>query len=187
MYLIELGWVAFACTWPLLRGVSSSQIRQGLGWHTGRGVFREMGAGIVGYVTGMPLMVAAVYTTALLSHLSGTTTTHPIVFEPRGSAGAIIGLYLTASVWAPIVEESMFRGALFNFLRGHHRWLFSAALSAFIFASLHPQGWTAIPVLGMIGFIFAGIREWRGTTLASATAHALNNATVTTLLILTLG
>jgi membrane protease YdiL (CAAX protease family) len=80
----------------------------------------------------------------------------------------------------------MFRGALFAHLRQGNGWLLSAALSAFIFAALHPQGWAAIPLLGAIGFVFAGIREWRGTALASMTAHALNNAAVTTLLIVAL-
>lgn len=187
VYLIDLLWVAFASCWPLLRGVSWPDLKRGLGWQRGRGVFREAGAGIAGYLAGMPLLAMATYATILLSKLGHEHAVHPIVFETGGGLAAIVGLYLMASVWAPIVEETMFRGALFHHLRRGHRWLFSAALSAFIFAALHPQGWTAIPVLGMIGFIFAGIREWRGTTLASATAHALNNAVATTLLILTLG
>jgi membrane protease YdiL (CAAX protease family) len=64
--------------------------------------------------------------------------------------------------------------------------LISGLISSLIFAAVHPQGWTAIPVLGAIGFVLASIREWRGTFIASATAHALNNAVVTTFVILAL-
>jgi hypothetical protein len=146
-----------------------------------------MGAGLVGYLAAMPVLAAAVGLTTLLGKLTGEKAVHPIVFGAGTGLKTILGLYLLASVWAPVVEETMFRGALFHHLRFRHRWLFSAALSALIFASLHPQGWTAIPILGGIGFAFAGIREWRGTAIASAAAHALNNAVATTLLILTLG
>ena len=186
-YLLELVWVAFACCWPLIRGVSWTDLRQGLGWTRGRGILREAGAGLLGYLASVPVLVAAVYVTFCLGKLSGERAVHPIVFGAGTGLTTILGLYLLASVWAPVVEETMFRGALFHHLRSRHRWIFSAALSALIFASLHPQGWTAIPVLGAIGFAFAGIREWRGTAVASAAAHALNNAVATTMLILTLG
>ena len=186
-YGVDLVWVGFACCWPVIRGISRVELRRGLGWTTGRGVFREMGAGLVGYLAAMPVLALAVMLTSLLGKLTGEKAVHPIVFGAGTGLKTILGLYLLASVWAPVVEETMFRGALFHHLRSGHRWLFSAALSALIFASLHPQGWTAIPILGGIGFVFAGIREWRGTAIASAAAHALNNAVATTLLILTLG
>jgi membrane protease YdiL (CAAX protease family) len=188
-YGAELLWVAFACMWPLLRGATWPQLRQGLGWHTGRGVFREATAGLGGYLAGMPLMALAIYCTTILVKISGERPVHPIVFGGgRGDRlAAIVGLYLLASVWAPIVEETMFRGALFHHLRARHRWLFAAVLSGVIFAALHPQGWAAIPVLAAIGIIFAGIRECRGSFVASATAHAFNNAVAVTLLILVLG
>jgi membrane protease YdiL (CAAX protease family) len=187
VYLIELAFVAFAACWPLFRGTSILQLREGLGWHSGRGVVREALAGLGAYIAGLPLMVAAIAVTVLLSKVAGEKPIHPIVFGAGGAGwGAIIGLYLLASVWAPVVEETMFRGALFNHLRAGHRWLFSGVISSLIFAALHPQGWTAIPVLATIGFIFAATREWRGTVIASGVAHALNNAVATTMLVLVL-
>jgi len=184
-YLIELAFVVFAACWPLLRGVRLNQLRQGLGWHMGRGVIREALAGIGAYLAGLPFMAAAIGVTALLSKYSGDKPIHPIVFGAGGaSAAAIVGLYVLAGVWAPIVEETMFRGALFTYLRCWHRWLASALISSLIFAALHPQGWTGIPVLATIGFIFACTREWRGTVIASATAHALNNGVAVTVLVL---
>ena len=186
-YALDLLWVAFACAWPMIRGVSWPELQQGFGWTAGRGMVREAGAGIVGYLAAVPLLGLAIALTSLLGKLTGERAVHPIVFGAGTGLKTILGLYLLASVWAPLVEETMFRGALFHHLRFRHRWIFAAALSALMFAALHPQGWTAIPVLGTIGFAFAGIREWRGTAIASAAAHALNNAVATTILILTLG
>jgi membrane protease YdiL (CAAX protease family) len=186
-YPIELAFIIFAACWPLLRGVKLEQLRVGLGWHTGRGVVREALAGVGAYFAGLPFMAAAIGVTVLLSKLSGEKPIHPIVFGAGGaSAAAIVGLYLLASVWAPVVEETMFRGALFTYMRAWHRWLLSALMSSLIFASLHPQGWTGIPVLATIGFIFAATREWRGTVIASGVAHALNNAVAVTMLVLVL-
>jgi membrane protease YdiL (CAAX protease family) len=44
-----------------------------------------------------------------------------------------------------------------------------------------------VPTLGAIGFCFATAREWRGSIIAPAVAHALNNGAVTVLLVLMLG
>ena len=80
----------------------------------------------------------------------------------------------------------MFRGALFHHLRRFSKgwsWLPSAALVALIFAAIHPQGWTAIPALGMLAVVFAGLREWRGSLIASMTGHFIQNFIAVTVLV----
>jgi membrane protease YdiL (CAAX protease family) len=91
-----------------------------------------------------------------------------------------------ACVWAPVVEETFFRGALFGYLRQHMPWAVSGVLAGLLFAIVHPQGLIAVPVLAAIGFNFSAIREWRGSIIASMSAHALNNGTIFLLLFLTL-
>jgi len=184
---VALVWVVAAAVWPLRRGVSWNDLRQGLGWHPGRGIFREMGCGIVGYIAGVPIVALGTIACLALMRWTGTISAHPFMFSNPQGLWPALQLYLLGSVWAPAVEETMFRGALFHHLRQRHRWLLSAALSALIFASVHPQGWPAIPVIGGIGFVLAGIREWRGTAVASAAAHAVNNGVMVTMLILLLG
>jgi membrane protease YdiL (CAAX protease family) len=184
--LFLLCWLPFAIAWPLMRGVNWSGLKGGLGWYTGQGLFREMGAGIVGYTAGLPIVVVAALATMMLTRISGTNPSHPFVLADTKQIWQVLELYVLGCVFAPLVEESLFRGTLFNHLRQWHGWLLSAVVSSFIFAALHPQGWVMIPVLGSIGFILAGIREWRGTFIASATAHSLNNAVVITLLVITL-
>jgi membrane protease YdiL (CAAX protease family) len=93
----------------------------------------------------------------------------------------VFGLYLLVSVFAPVMEETMFRGALFHHLRRRWGWAVSAPIVAFIFAVIHPQGWVAVPVLGSIALVLAALREWRGSLIAPMVAHACNNFIVLTL------
>jgi membrane protease YdiL (CAAX protease family) len=121
-----------------------------------------------------------------LSKLAGATPTHPIINYVNKGPLQVFLLYVVACVWAPISEETMFRGALFADLRARYSWLISAPIVGFVFAAVHPQGPTLIPALGGIGVAFCGLREWRGSLIASMTAHALNNGTVMTILVLTM-
>lgn len=169
--------------WPRIRGVSVESWRQGLGWHTGRGVFREIGLGLGGYIIGLPIVVLGGVITIILTAKTGAKASHPIVNESGGVAKAI-ELLLLACVYAPLVEETMFRGALFHRLRSRWSWLFSTAVVSILFAAMHPQGWAGVPALAAIAVVLAAIREWRGTILASAAAHALNNGFMMVILIL---
>jgi membrane protease YdiL (CAAX protease family) len=180
--LLTLLVVALPLAWPRMRGLSWAQTGQALGLYAPRGVFREIGAGLAGYVAGMPILAVGFAITWVLTTVTKITPTHPIVSEAGGGFWSIVLLLLLAAVWAPITEELMFRGALFGHLRQRFGWCISALVVALIFASLHPQGWVAIPVLAAIAVVLAGIREWRGSIIGSIAAHALNNAIVVALL-----
>ena len=143
-----------------------------------------MGCGIVGYLAGLPLVAIAFLITLALSRFAGATPSHPIVNELRRGWGTIALIFVLAAIWAPLMEETMFRGALFNHLRGRWNWVVSPLIVGLLFALVHPQGWTTIPVLGAIGAVLALIREWRGSLIGPMTAHALNNATVLSIALL---
>ena len=178
--------------WPVIRGEPWAAVKQNFGWHRGAGVLREMGAGIATYVTFIPALGGALLITGLLMKLAehfhwvGATPTHPITNFLTGSPGTLVLVYLLASVWAPLMEETMFRGALFHHLRGRHGWWVSSVVVSLIFAAIHPQGWTVIPPLATLAMMFCAMREWRSSLIASMTAHALNNGIVITLSVLLL-
>ena len=169
--------------WPLLCGTGWRDYRKSLGWYRGKGVFREAGAGIVGYIAGLPLMVLAIIVATILAKYTGQTPSHPAVLDLSHKP---LYLFLLACVYAPFVEETLFRGALYGYLRRSLPWAVSAIISSFIFAILHPQGWVAVPAIGVIGFNLSTIREWRGSAIASMTAHALNNGSLVLILIISL-
>jgi membrane protease YdiL (CAAX protease family) len=174
--------------WPLARGVPRAEWRAGLGLSRGAGVWREAGAGLVGYVAGVPVFAAGVFASVLLARVLGEPLSHPAIEGVgEGGAGARIHLLLAACVWAPLVEEAVFRGALLRHLRPRMGRVAAAALSGLVFAFVHPQGLAGIPALLAIGGWFAILREWRGTLIPSITAHAAHNLALMTLAILILG
>jgi membrane protease YdiL (CAAX protease family) len=194
-----------ALCWPRLRGLSWEQIGQNLGWNSGRGVWREVAAGLATYVMAIPLALAGLLIMLALMALSrglpgqaapgaspGGTPEHPIVpIVATGGFGLKLMILLLAAVLAPIVEETMFRGVLYRHLReltgrfgGAFSFLFSASLASLVFAALHPQGWLGIPPLMGIAIGLTVGREWRGSLIAPMVAHGLNNGLVMTLLVL---
>jgi membrane protease YdiL (CAAX protease family) len=172
-----------AIIWGLARGVSWREMRQALGWHSGKGFITEIPLGIAGYIAGIPIICIGFYITSYLMRFTSEMPSHPILGEPTDTPGRILALYLLASFGAPLIEETMFRGALLHHMRRRHGWLLSAAVVAVLFAAIHPQGWTTIPALASIALVLAAIREWRGSIIASVAAHALNNGIVMTLLL----
>jgi len=167
--------------WASLRGTSAEERRLAFGWHRGSGVLKEMAAGIGGYLAGLVIVACGILVTVFLIRVTGVRAASPIVQELGGGPWRLAGLYALACVFAPVMEETMFRGALFHHLRQRWGWAFSAVLVSAIFAMLHPQGWVAIPALGSIAIVLAALREWRGSLIAPMTAHACSNFLVLTL------
>jgi membrane protease YdiL (CAAX protease family) len=173
--------------WPAWRGVKWSDVRRGLGLHTGKGVLWEAGAGVLGYVAGLPVFVTGVLLTGLLTRIGDAAPSHPLQFEVGKSWLTNLHLYLLACAWAPLTEELMFRGSLFHHLRRRWNWVISAGVVSLIFAAIHPQGWAAIPALGSLALVFAAVREWRGSLVAPMVGHFIQNFVVTTVMILMMG
>ena len=177
--------------WPLARGVRGRELAMGLGWHANgkgaAGVGKEMVCGVVGYLAGLPIFVLGIVLTFLLLLIPGTHAEHPVTQEIDSSLWGYLRLLMLASLWAPLVEETMFRGALLTHARSWMPSVAAAALVGFLFAAIHPQGWAAIPALMSLGVIFALIREWRGSLIGSMTVHALHNGFLITMLTLAVG
>ena len=178
--------------WPVLRGSTWREARAIAGWGLAQpggivGALRETVLGLVGYIAGLPVMALGLLLSLLLIAVSGAEPTHPAVDGIR--AGGTLGVVMTvilATVWAPVVEETVFRGMLYAGLRGPRvaACLPAALLSGFFFAVIHPQGFALVPALASIGVVFALIREWRGSTLGCIVGHALHNGALFALLIL---
>ena len=171
-----------AIVWILARGVGWSEMTQALGWQRGRGVLREMLAGAKFYLAGVPMMAFAFVLTIILSYLGNTKGEHPIEKEVHGSPHVIALMLFLACIFAPITEETLFRGMLLGHMRRRHSWILSALFSSVLFAAIHPQGWTVIPMLSSVAMVLATIREQRRSIIGSMTAHAIHNLWVSALL-----
>jgi membrane protease YdiL (CAAX protease family) len=174
--------------WPRLRGMDWRDLRMAMGWHRGRGVIIESLCGVTGHIAGLPLLAVGVVCVMLLSTFGYEAAHHPLVDELLGASWSdVVALYILACVWAPLVEESLFRGAFYHHLRRPIGAVLSAGVTGFVFAVIHPQGIIAVAALMSLGFTFAMLREWRGSLVAPIAAHAFNNYAAVTLMLLLLG
>lgn len=191
---LALQWLVLAAVaWPLARGVSVDRWRHDLGLHTGRGLLREIAAGLVGYFAGLVLLALAlavtitvVFVKSRLAAQRGETPEHPTnaVFELATSGGWTVVLFFTlATIWAPLAEETAFRGCLYRHCRSRAPVLIAAALSAAVFAAAHGYQWFMLLQVATLGLIFGLIREWRDSLVGPIAAHALHNTTVLALLL----
>ena len=199
-----------ALFWPVLRGIPWAQVRWEIGLRPGRQPGLEPVVGAATYAMALPMLALGVLVMFLILQIEGafqgpTRTmdtfdpihipSHPVM-EPLIAHDWWVRLqvFVLASVIAPIVEETMFRGVLYRHLReATGRWafalsvLFSATLVSFVFAVIHPQGLEAVPPLMALAFTFCLVREWRGSLVPSMIAHGINNAVVLSFLILAVG
>jgi membrane protease YdiL (CAAX protease family) len=184
-----------ALAWPMIWGVPWRQIRQELGLYFGPRPLLEVLLGPVTYISAIPLLAIGLILTLLLMKLQsylvgsdGGVPSHPIVEAlERPTVLEFVQILFLASVAAPIVEETMFRGVLYRHLREASARvrtlvsvLWSAAVVSFIFAVIHPQGLVAVPALMALAVAFCLAREWRGSLVPAIVAHGLNNALVLT-------
>lgn len=173
--------------WPLLRGLSAGQVADDVGLRWGRWWSSPL-AGVGTYALGLPLVVVGLLLAVVLSQLlpAAAPPEHPIQ-EQIASAGlaGVLGLLLLAAVVVPPVEEIFFRGVLYRHLR--ELWgragtvvavALSIAISSVLFAALHPQGVTFIPVLSALAIAFAISREVTGSIWPATIAHGISNGVV---------
>ena len=187
--------------WPRWRGMTWRDFRLASGLHRGRGFWREVGAGFIGYLGVLAIASIGIALTLMLSFLADLVPgSGGVAGEAEGGAPAgpevhpVVGWIYEGDVWmrlacfalaagfAPVFEELFFRGALHRHFRGRFRFLPSALLTGVIFAALHPQGFFAIPALAAIGIGFSLLREWRDSLIAPMTAHAINNGCLVAML-----
>jgi membrane protease YdiL (CAAX protease family) len=82
-------------------------------------------------------------------------------------------------VFAPVVEEMLFRGILFPLLKKIGPSSFAYLMSALLFAVIHINLVTFIPLF-FLGLVLAWLVERTDNLLAPITAHAVFNLAATT-------
>ncbi len=136
--------------------------------------FREILWGIVGFTGIFPIALIFTMITVQLSgeNPGSAEHAHPLVFHLEK---APLLIFFFAAGIVPVIEEVIFRGFLFGYLRLKSGLYFSAFLSGSIFALLHPQGWIALPYLTVLGMGLAVLREYRPGIIAPVVTHSIVN------------
>ncbi len=130
----------------------------------------------------------ALVLTILVQRLAGRPLDNPqdaILAADGLSPGSLLGLLLVAAGLGPLVEELLFRGLLYGWMRRHFGVLSSASLSALLFASVHAIPWL-IPSFFAIGMVLALLYERSGSLWPPIALHGTYNAINLILLALTI-
>lgn len=91
------------------------------------------------------------------------------------SHGDIALAFIVAAVIAPVVEETFFRGVLYQWLRGYTGIAPAVIVSAFLFGGAHGI-WLLLPVLFVMGCVLAVVFQRARSLFASMLLHGINNA-----------
>jgi membrane protease YdiL (CAAX protease family) len=91
--------------------------------------------------------------------------------SPTVAAASLLGTV----VFAPVLEEIVFRGLLYATLRRRLAWPLAAALSAAIFAVAHGYGAAGFGSVFLSGLVWAIAYEKTGSLLPNIAAHVANN------------
>ena len=81
--------------------------------------------------------------------------------------------------WAPLVEEIGFRGVLYVTLRTRLRPPAAIALTALLFAAVHPYSLAGFVIIFVAATVWAWTYEKTGSLLPGIIAHFLGNLAVT--------
>ncbi len=129
------------------------------GWRRGYGFFRELSVGVL---AGLILWLVR----PLLAAFGDADESPWLSVRSRLALGTV--------VLAPVLEETLYRGALYRYMRDRLHWLSAAIFSSTVFALAHsfPQMHAAY----VLGLACALLREWRGSLIAPIAAHASWNA-----------
>jgi len=150
-----------------------------------KGFWRQLGASLMGYAAYVPFLAALLVVTLLIAPALPAEQTNPIgerVMEAQDALSWLV-LFAQAVVLAPIIEEFVFRGVLFQVFwqRTGRVWL-SAFVSGYLFAVIHPQFLGGILPLTVLGAILALVYAHTRSLLPCIVIHALNNGLITLLL-----
>ena len=154
---------------PLLSGLKISQPK---GLFIGR-----FFVGFISWTAAVPIVLAAF---AISSAVFGTHGSQSpvlsMLFQVARSNNlpAICLFYLSLSVLAPLCEEPLFRGLLYQSVRARIGVFGAAVISAFLFAVLHLDPGALLPLFAL-GLVLAVVFEKSGSLVPSMITHGLWN------------
>lgn len=97
------------------------------------------------------------------------------LFQGGGDPLAIALLVICAVVMAPIVEEVIFRGCIYRFLKSQSSLLTAQIISGCVFASMHANLLSFVPLV-VVGVVLARVYEKTGHLMVAIWFHAFFNA-----------
>ncbi len=151
------------------------------GWHRGRQGFWY---GVLVLVLVLPLFaIATVVAQRLFGDSRGVNPIIPELFTVR-NPWVLAFIALSATVVAPLLEETLFRGILFRAADARLSFWPAAIGSGVLFGLVHAQLLAILPI-AVLGATFAYLTRRTRGLLAPAAAHGVYNGIVTVYVLLT--
>lgn len=143
------------------------------------GFFREVKAGVMGYLGILPLFAVALFILFGIAHWSQyEPPAHPLanVFleESKRAPFLILVSVILGTVLGPVFEEIFFRGFCYPIFKNKWGKIWGMVLSAAFFAGIHHSGFVFWPIF-MLGVTLAYLYEKRRSLIASMTLHVIHN------------
>ncbi len=135
-------------------------------------VVTGLAGGVILYIGALVISAAVV---ALVTLVIGHQPSPPQQVSSCVSGPWFVLTGLAASVLAPIGEETLFRGFIFQGLRTRFPLWGAVLLDGVLFGLIHIPFWLIVPSLAAVGCGLAIIYNRRHSLLASMTAHCLFN------------
>lgn len=102
--------------------------------------------------------------------------------DPKGFSWLnFVSVFIVGAIIAPIVEEMLFRGLLYQWLRSHTGALGAILLSGAIFSVVHIYPVLFLPLF-VVGVVLAAVFEWTRSLWITITLHFFQNAMAISLL-----
>lgn len=143
----------------------------------GRQPLRQIRFGIGSYLTSLPLFFLLVMGVGMLLELMHREPTPQPIFSmylKEVRPGVVTALLFLVAVAGPVAEELFFRGLLYGWLRNRIGIWKGLWLSGFLFATLHMDGVTFLPIMGL-GILLGWVYEQTGSLTAPMAVHIFHN------------
>ena len=166
-----------ALAWAAFRAGGWTVIRMDIGWRKGASWARELGLGVLAGLVCLSVGGATLWIVDA-TRLNLAAAHQPDSLCLLGATGLRLRDDLTLLalivVLVPVLEETVYRGVLYRGLRGWLSWPRAAVITAAVFGLGHSP-WQNWPAHVATGFMYALMREWRGSLIAAIVAHSTYN------------
>jgi len=153
---------------------------------TRRNFFKNVGWGVGAFFANIPILyMVTIISSQLFTGMPNVN--HPIVSEVKNASSIVvwIAIFISASVQAPIVEETLFRGSLLPAMaRIFKSPVLGIVLSSLIFAMGHSTGLPSWLPLATIGAMAAALTYQTRSLVPAMVLHAVHNGSMLLITIL---
>lgn len=152
-------------------------------WKSGwirRSILKDAGWGVAAAVANIPiLLVVAMVSSFAFQGLPPPEHPATVTLTENPTLWTLIATFVSASILAPVLEETIFRGFLVPGLtRVTGGVLGGWIVGGVAFAAIHPTGIPAWLPLAAVGAMAAAVNHQTGSIVSSVTMHAVHNTAI---------